>query len=88
MTAIATAASAQRQLVRFSQWSDARPNRSEVYSARQWDNGDLELDVVDHTSGERQFYNDEFWVDAILAALDIEDLKAKPACWWSADLMM
>jgi hypothetical protein len=80
MTATNTAAATTpRQLVRFSQWPDMRPNRTEVYSARQWDNGDLELDVVDHTSGERQFYNDEFWVDAILAVLDIEDAKAKTA---------
>ena len=78
MTATNTIASvAPRQLVRFSQWPHSDPVRTEVYTARQWDNGDLELVVVDHTSGERQFYNDASWTDQILGVLDIEDKDAK-----------
>lgn len=71
------AASARRQLVRFSSWN----NGTKVYTARQWDNGDLELEVADHTSGERQFYNDEISAETVECILDVEDVPA-----WEASL--
>ena len=90
MKAKPTATSPDRQLVRFSQWSGSKvhPNRTEVYSVRQWDNGDLELDVIDAAADEHRFYNDESWVEHLLHVLDIDDAKAKLTCWWSADLLM
>lgn len=69
------AASARRQLVRFSSWN----NGTKVYTARQWDNGDLEQEVADHTSGERRFFNDEISAEAVECILDIVDVKAREA---------
>ena len=74
-----TSITAPRQLVRLSHWADCSPIRTEVYTARQWDNGDVDLSVVDHTSGERQFYDEYEWADHILAVLDNEDRKARAA---------
>ena len=74
-----TSITTRRNLVRHDSWSNVSPIRTEVYTARQWDNGDLDLSVVDHTSGERQFYDEYEWVDHILAVLDNEDRKTRAA---------
>ena len=73
-----TSITAPRQLVRYDSWvSDASLFHNKVYTARQWDNGDVDLSVVDHTSGEQQFYDDGEWVDRILDVLDNEDRIAR-----------
>ena len=69
-----------RQLVRYVSWvSDVMPLRTIVYTARQWDNGDIDLSAVDHASGAQQFYDDYEWADCILDVLDNEDRKARAA---------
>ena len=68
---------ARRQLVRLDCWAASGPIRTEVYTARQWDNGDVDLSVVDHTSGESQLHDEYEWVDHILAVLDNADRKAR-----------
>ena len=57
-----------RTLVRFHRWSEITPERTEVFSARQYDDGDILLLVINHTAGTKVVYDD--MVDEVLTILD------------------
>lgn len=61
-----------RQIVRYHTWTERGTLRTEHLIARQYDDGDVSLTVVDRSTGRRSFY--DYMVDEILEILDKADI--------------
>jgi hypothetical protein len=57
-----------RQIIRYHTWTEVGTLRTEDFTARQYDDGDVYLTVVDRSTGRRSFYDD--MVDEVLEILD------------------
>ena len=58
----------QLLIARSHQWIENRPNRTEVYTAIQWINGDCCVQIIDQTTGEVRWIDD--MRETIIAILD------------------